>query len=379
MGNKKPWKSPLALTFALSALLLIAVTAWLMTDPATSRSDALKTGGLAGGAVVALYALWLNDRRRDVEERRQDIERKRHELETLRTDRDRERISDERFAKAVELLGNSADQVRVGAMHALAGVARSRPDYVQTVLDVLCSYLHQPFVHPKRGPEDEEVADLPAENVQQQRELQVRLTAQRLIVSLLPEAGEAAAPSYDLDLTGAVLEYFDLSGHKVGELLMRYADLCNSTNLSDCEITGRAYFTAAKTETGRLSGRFYCQRTIFHDRAWFSGVRFEANADFEGTTFTGEANFKNAVFGEDVSLRGTKFGSTLNMRETEFTGHTNLMFASAPKSVDLYNTFADAKQVLELPPNWKPETVDDERVRLTIPGYPMPAKDPNCD
>jgi uncharacterized protein YjbI with pentapeptide repeats len=377
VGNKKLWKSPLALTFALSALLLIAVTAWLMTDPATSRSDALKTGGLAGGAVVALYALWLNDKRHDVEERRQEIERKRHELETLKTERDRDRISDERFAKAIELLGNDADQVRVGAMHALAGVARSRPDYVQTVLDVLCSYLHQPFVHPKRG-DEEDPQDLPPENVQQQRELQVRLTAQRLIVSLLPNAGDAGAPSYDLDLTGAVLEYFDLSGHKVGDLLMRYANLCNSTNLSDCEITGRAYFTAAKTETGRLSGRFYCQRTVFHERAWFSGVRFEANADFEGTTFTGEANFKNTVFREDLSLRDTKFGSTLNLRQAKFTGHTNLLFASAPKGVDLYNTFADPKQVLELPANWETETVDDEKVRLTIPGRPMPAADPNC-
>jgi hypothetical protein len=73
-------------------VLLIAVTGGLLTDPASSRSDALKTGGLAGGAVVALYALWLNDRRRRVEEGRQKIEKQRHDLEMLRTDRDRDRI-----------------------------------------------------------------------------------------------------------------------------------------------------------------------------------------------------------------------------------------------------------------------------------------------
>ncbi|GAA3558201.1 hypothetical protein GCM10022222_47230 [Amycolatopsis ultiminotia] len=111
-------RSPLLWTFAASVLLLCGVGGWLLADPATSHSDSLKTGGLAGGAVVALYALWLNDRRRRVEEARQEIEQRRHDL-------DRERISDELSAKSVELLGHEADQVRVGAMHALAGLARS--------------------------------------------------------------------------------------------------------------------------------------------------------------------------------------------------------------------------------------------------------------
>ena len=87
----------------------------MLTDPGTSRAGALRTGGLAGGAVVALYALWLNDRRRRVEEGRHEVEQQRHELEKLRTEQDRDLASDERFAKSLELLGNDADQVRVGA------------------------------------------------------------------------------------------------------------------------------------------------------------------------------------------------------------------------------------------------------------------------
>jgi hypothetical protein len=357
----KVWKSPLALTFAVSLVLLVAVGGWLLTDPATSRSEALKTGGLAGGAIVALYALWLNDRRRRVDERRQEIERQRHELEMRRTEQDRERISDERFAKAIELMGNDADQVRVGAMHALTGVARSRSDYTQTVLDVLCSYLHRPFQHPKQQEGHN------GDNVEQERELQVRLTAQRLIVALLPDAGDGEAPSYDLDLTGAVLEYFDLSGRKIGNLLLRYAELCNSTNLSDCEITGWAYFTAASTATGRLSGRFHCQRAKFHDRAWFSGTKFMADVDFEGTTFGGAANFKSAVFTRDVSLKDTEFGATLDLRQTHFDGHADLSFATPPSAVDLYNTMVNPDRVVLLPAGWEPETLPDGRTRLTMP------------
>ncbi len=106
----------------LGALGVFAlVTGWLLTGSDIDRGEALKTGGLAAGSVVALYALWLNDRRRRVDEERQDLERQRQELESRRAEHDRERAADERFLRAVELLGNEADQVRVGALHALAG------------------------------------------------------------------------------------------------------------------------------------------------------------------------------------------------------------------------------------------------------------------
>jgi hypothetical protein len=62
---------------------------------------------------VALYALWLNDRRRRTDEAR-------HELES-------DKAADERFARSIELLGNEADQVRVGALHALAWLADVTP------------------------------------------------------------------------------------------------------------------------------------------------------------------------------------------------------------------------------------------------------------
>ncbi|HWM06288.1 MAG TPA: hypothetical protein VNP92_28425, partial [Actinophytocola sp.] len=198
-----------------------------MTGTDTPRGEALKTGGLAAGSIVALYALWLNDRRRQVDEDRQDLERQRQELENRRAEHDRERAADERFLRAVELLGNDADQVRVGALHALAGLARSRPVYTQDVLDVLCSYLRRPFDHPRyvaaRGdePDDSKRADA-------DRWLQVRLTAQRLIADLLPTVGTPSAPTYDLDLHGATLEHFDVSYRVIGQLRARELELYES-------------------------------------------------------------------------------------------------------------------------------------------------------
>ena len=125
----------LATVLAAIAVTVATTVVLLLVDPAAPRSEAVRTGALSGGAVVALYALWLNDRRRRVEEGR-------HELESVK-------VADERFARSVELLGNDADQVRVGALHSLVWLAGSTPRYKQTVLDVLCAYLRRPFDHPE--------------------------------------------------------------------------------------------------------------------------------------------------------------------------------------------------------------------------------------
>ncbi|HET6710095.1 hypothetical protein [Amycolatopsis sp.] len=353
----KLWRSPLAWTFLASLVLLLGVGGWLLTDPATSRSDALKTGGLAGGAIVALYALWLNDRRRRVEERRQDIERQRHELEAQRAEQDRERVADERFAKAVELLGHTADQVRVGALHALAGLARSRPDYTQTVLDVLCSYLRRPFEHARYSD------PLKDGSPEEERELTVRLTAQRLITELLPGRDDPG-PAYDLDLTGAVLEYLDLSGRLVGGLLLRHASLRSTTNFSGCRFTRRVYLTAAGTGDGRLVGYFRCRGAVFESHAWFSGTEFAETAEFTDTTFAGRTTFKDAKFAGDAVFSGVVASDSLDLRRTSFEGQTDLRFASLPESVSLYNTLVRTEKDVRLPAAWRLEELRDGASRI---------------
>ncbi|MFD9888393.1 pentapeptide repeat-containing protein [Amycolatopsis sp. NPDC059027] len=356
-------RSPLLWTFVAAVVLLLAVGGWLLTDPATSHSDALKTGGLAGGAVVALYALWLNDRRRKVEEARQEVERDRHTLELSRAELDRERVGDERFAKSVELLGHEADQVRVGALHALAGLARSRESYRQTVLDVLCSYLRRPFEYPHA---DDVLTGAKSPDPAKDQERQVRLTAQRLIGDLLPPHNAVDAPAYKLDLTGAELEYFDLSEHTIGELVMRYVSLHSSTNLSKCRILRAAYFTGAGTGDRSL-GYFRCEDTEFHDRAWFSGTMFHEDAVFEGTRFAGRTTFKNAVFAKDAVFIDAVRKGFFDLRNTRFEGLADLRFAGPPDSGALNNTTAATAKKPLLPADWRLEKLDERTARI-VPG-----------
>jgi membrane protein implicated in regulation of membrane protease activity len=305
--------SRLIATMLLAFGALTIVTGWLL--PVTSRADALKTGGLAAGSVVALYALWLNDRRRRVDEERQQLEHDRQQLENARADHERERAADDRFLRAVELLGHQADQVRVGALHALAGIARARPPYTQDVLDVLCSYLRRPFEHPDYADARGTTWQGPHDAAESDRWRVVRLTAQRLLSDLLPKTGTPDAPAYDLDLTGATLEYCDLSHRVIGKFSARALKLYQSNSFHHCEIRGPAWFTAS-----RSWGNLWLHHVEFHDRAWFSQVHTHAELSFEETVFHQKTSFEQASFHDRTSFENAVFTRTPEFTNTSFTG-----------------------------------------------------------
>jgi len=289
----------------------------VLTGEKPNKADALRTGGLAAASVVALYALWLNDRRRRVEEGRQEIERGLFEIQSTRAELDRERADDERFARAVEMLGNEADQVRVGALHALAGLARSRPDYTQTVLDVLCAYLRRPFDHPEYKairdggePESDPDAD---------RERQVRFAVQRIIADLLPLMGTENAPHYDLDLHGATLEYFNIAHRVVGQLRIRESRLYESNSFNDCEFHGGVWFT-----NGHSYGRLYLNDVVFHDRSWFSRFIAHKVVDFQRSTFLGDVKFAGSTWGGPVSFKDATFDHNVDFTRAKFNHDLDL-------------------------------------------------------
>jgi Pentapeptide repeats (9 copies) len=265
----------------LAAIVVAVLTSvvLLLVEPELSKVEAIKTGGLAGGAVVALYALWLNDRRRRTDEAR-------HELESDKT-------ADERFARSVELLGNEADQVRVGALHALAWLADSTPRYKQTVLDVLCAYLRRPFTHPsytRRADEPDQVTtDDSSDSLEADQERQVRLTAQRLITDLLPWGQNPDKAAYHLDLTGASVEYFRLEGRRIGRLTARRTRFYGITRLRGLHASKPALFTGA----------------MFLGRVDLREAQFEGGISFQETTFNAEVAFQGASVSTFIDLDTT--------------------------------------------------------------------------
>ncbi|QQQ76230.1 pentapeptide repeat-containing protein [Saccharothrix sp. 6-C] len=270
----------------LAAIVVTVATAaaLILVDPGQPKAEAIKTGGLAGGAIVALYALWLNDRRRRTEEAR-------HELEGAKVALESEKVADERFARAVELLGNEADQVRVGAMHVLAGLAHTTPRYKQTVLSVLCAYLRRPFEHAsiEEQPDDPDQAffgEQRAVEPAQDHEMTVRMTAQRLITDLLPWGEDPDDTPYQLDLTGAKLVHFRLEGRRFGRLVARRAQFYGITRFAEAVLTKPALF---------------------------SGAAFHGRVDFRDGRFDGGISFQDAAFARKVDVGGARVGTFLHV------------------------------------------------------------------
>ncbi|WP_181774643.1 hypothetical protein [Amycolatopsis pittospori] len=276
---KRLLTSPLTWTLLSSAAVLIGVTVWLLADPRTSRGDALKTGALAGGAVAALYGLWLNDRRRRTEEDRHEIERS--------------RISDERFAKSIELLGNDADQVRVGAMHSLAGLARTRPDYRQTVLDVLCAYLRRPFRHPSFDATASKDVEWDEETkAEAERERLVRRAAERLIRDVLPHAG-TTGPTFGLNLSDARIDKLELTARRVGWFGADRSEVLHHLDLENAE----------------LAGKFSLNHATIHGELRVTGATFKRKVLLEGLVVETSVDLGAATFVERPALAGARFGT----------------------------------------------------------------------
>jgi hypothetical protein len=292
------------------------VSGLLLSDKASSESDALRTGGLAALDVMALYWLWRHERPTEPVAAQPSLDQQ-------RLDHDRRRAADERFARALELLGHDADQVRVGALHALAALARSHPEYGQTTVDILCAYLRRPFDHASY--QERRSADT-VDSVQQRdhawhdvaadRERQVRLTAQRLIVDLLPSTSEPDAPDYNLDLTGAALEYFDLSHKKVGTLTARSAHFYEAVSFEGAWFHGPIWLTWA-----RMWGEaFRANDMVCHGIAWWSNFTASGPVEFDRTDFRGETKFTYATFADRVSFQNCRFATTADFQNTEFLG-----------------------------------------------------------
>lgn len=325
-------------TIVLAVGVFAVVSGLLLQDNGDTDSDALRTGGLAAVSVVALYGLWLNDRRRRAGEEQQQLERERRDLdnerfrlEEARQDLDRQRIdhdrgrsADERFAKGLELLGHSADQVRVGALHALAGLARSRPDYMQTTLDILCAYLRRPYDHAsyleRRSAdstnEPAEQQDESWRDVEADRERQVRLAAQRLVIDLLPSTSEIDAPNYNLDLTGAALEYFDLSHKRVGTFTARSAHFYEAASFEGARFYGPIWLTWAHM----WGEAFRANDMICHGISWWSNFTASGPVEFDRTEFRGETKFAYATFADRVSFQGCRFATPVDFQHAEFLG-----------------------------------------------------------
>ncbi|MFE1775548.1 pentapeptide repeat-containing protein [Streptomyces sp. NPDC059008] len=297
---------------------------------ATTLFDLVKLsfGAVAGaGALVALVVAY----------RRQRVD----EDGALR---EATRLHTERFTTAVSQLGQESAAVRLGGVHALAGLADDAPTPAlrQTCIDVLCAYLRLPYTAKADLPVDDADALHGYLALREVRHTVIRLIRDHL---RLRYGHSHSWQGHDLDFSNVIFDGGDFSraefsGGTVtfngaefpdGTVTFNGAEFSGSTvTFDDAKFTGSTVtFDDAKFTGGTIffiDAEFTSGRVTFGD-AKFSGstVTFD-DAEFSG----GMVTFKGAEFPDGtVTFNRTKFtGGTIFFDVTEFTGGT-ITFTSA--------------------------------------------------
>ncbi|GGY64541.1 hypothetical protein GCM10010300_04660 [Streptomyces olivaceoviridis] len=331
------WKVGRALTLAFVAAVLVAGSIFYglveLLDfkeiDSTAKLDAstlfdlvkLSFGVVAGaGALVALVVAY-----------------RRQRVDEVGAHREATRLHTERFSQAVDKLGSDSPAVRLGGVHALAGLADDAPDdsLRQTCIDVLCAYLQLPFTS--------DPGDDPTHQEEHHRYLafrKVRHTILRLIGDHYrrPQGTHRSWQGCDLDLTGVTIDCdvsFDGATFSDGTVSFDGATFSDGTvSFGDATFSnGVVSFHGATFSSGmvRFDGATFCGSEVSFSAAVFSGsvmsfrrVAFSGGAvAFNGATFADHGvTFQAATFsGGDVSFMHATFsGSTVCFEHAAFSG-----------------------------------------------------------
>ena len=137
--------------------------------------------------------------------------------------REHTRLHTERFTTAVTQLGDASPAVKLGGVHALAGLADDAPtpQLRQTCVDVLCAFLRLPYRGESDLPPDDEVARHEYLALREVRHTVIRLIRDHL--RLDPEHPHSWH-GIDLDFTGVVFDGGDFSGAQFVACTVRFSD-----------------------------------------------------------------------------------------------------------------------------------------------------------
>ncbi|WP_271221770.1 pentapeptide repeat-containing protein [Streptosporangium carneum] len=325
---------------------LLLAAGWSAAE-ATIRQGAVQTALAAGAGVGAAITLMLAFRRQRHQEHTAHVtaylaERNAALAEQVadntKYDATERRVTD-LYTKAAEQLGHDKAAVRLAGLYALERLAQDNPPHRQTIINLICAYLRMPYTPPKvahaPNPERDRKVALRAarrrhqaaragilllaepasrqESGGQEGELQVRLTAQRILSVHLRDDRPAdqpstlpAAPAFwegmSLDLTGATLIDFNLTNGRVTDAGFERAVFYEDTVFRGTAFTGAA--------------RFY--EATFREIAWFDKATFAEVADFVRATFCKHAGFDKATFAETARFGEVTFAGEAGFRMATF-------------------------------------------------------------
>ncbi len=276
--------SSLALLVAIAAALLVAIVAtvdcywdWLQSA-GESNSATLRNIGLIIAAVIALpLALW----RSWVAQRQADTAQ--------------QGVSNERYQRAAEMLGNSKLSIRLGGIYALQALAEEYPkQYHVQIMKLFCAFARRPTHDGEDGAEEGKQSDAPDESgagIERSRE-DVRAVMQAIGFRSESDIGLERKDDFDLDLTGVDVRDANLRSANLSYILLRNANL-SGANLNIAVLSGagldgadlsKANLTGANLSVATLTDAKLCSVRLEHANLFYAKLY---GADLSHASFGG--------------------------------------------------------------------------------------------
>ena len=315
--------------------------------PIAVKSTTTGVGGLrhsillATGGLLAILTLGETRRKNDIDKRKNKQEKKKNDKDYRRQVRAERR---ERYAKAVEQLGDEKAPIRMGGVYTLVGLVdewleeKSLSDDQklkegQVIINNLCAYVRSPFTLAshydelsKPSPTSKGIykgkkEKLYADKATLDSEADVRLSIIKEIHDRLqgPEENTSGTWSdFEYDFSGSTFFY--------------PIDLTNSYYTKPVNFSGSHYykkvdFSGSTYEKGATFSTFNF-RSTYQGWADFSRSTYQDEAHFSGSTYQGQANFSGSTYKKDVifstpnSIFSTSDSRSTYWGEAHFTGST---------------------------------------------------------
>ena len=309
---------------------------------------------ITGGA-IAVMGLIETFRKNNNEKLKNDQDKEKNDREHERWVKAERR---ERYAKAVEQLGNEKTSIRTGGIYTLTRLVddwleeESLPKVErlkegQVIINNLCAYIRSPFTLASYY--DELSKDAPSlEGIYKDKkeefyvdkaildsEADVRLSIIKEIHDRIqgPDKNTPGAWSdFEYDFSGSTFFYpIDLTNSYYAKPI----------NFSDSIYQSRAYFSDStyRDEADFGGSTIYQSRAYFSDstyqgRADFSGSTYQSRAYFSGSTYQSRANFGGSTYNDVADFSGSIFYQETYFGEDGYSNSSSCFTNHAPQFYD---------------------------------------------
>ena len=246
----------------------------------------------------------------------------------------------ERYATAVEQLGNVSAPVRLGGVHTLVSLVdewlkeenieyNERVTEGQVIINILCAYIRSPFALVSRY--DELIQDAPtAEGLYKNREQEFYIdkagleSEKKVRLSIIKEIRHRLQGSKE-NAPGAWSDFeYDFSG----SIFFYPVDFTHSYYAKPVNFSGSVYWGEADFRGSTYWGSAGFARSTYRGEAYFSGSTYLSEAVFRGSVYRCAATFNDSVYQYWVDLRGSTyqgaadFGGSTYQYWADFRGST---------------------------------------------------------